>query len=463
VIRLSRRDLLGSAALLALTGCGPGDWLLSAADRRSTTPDPEPGTQPDLARHLLDRCTFGARHGDHGALLALGTEGWIDAQLAPGSDRACDRLLDDLDVLHAPAGEAYEWKPQVVQDTVIRGTLLRAVYAERQLPEVVAGCWRDQFNVGAGKGDVAWLVAAYDREVVRAHALGRFRDLLRASLTHPAMLWYLDGRSNRREHPNENHARELLELHTLGVHGGYTQRDVMEVARCLSGWTVRGRERFRKARVEFVAELHDDGAKDMLGTHIPAGLGAGDVDRLVELLAAHPATATRVAHRLCARFIADDPPAAAVTDVAATFTASDGDLRATVRAVLAHPTFRDPRIRGGKLKRPLHYLASCLRILGVPTRAEPDVLTALARMGEAPYQHPTPEGYPEAGTAWTGTLWWRWRTAYDLAHAHPEADLDPQLVFGRQPTPAEQTALDGPLTPAEQRTLLLASPAFQRC
>ncbi len=461
MIQVSRRHLLGSVALFALSGCGPSDWLLGAVASKAGA-DPAPGDQPDLARHVLDRCTFGARAGDHSALLALGIEPWIDEQLAAGSDRATERLLDDFDVLHAPAGEAYEWKPGIVQEEVIRGTLLRAVYSPNQLQEIVASCWRDQFNVGAGKGDVAWLVASYDREVVRAHTLGRFRDLLHASATHPAMLWYLDGRSNRREHPNENHARELLELHSLGVDGGYTQHDVMEVARCLSGWTVRGKERFRKGTVEFAPELHDDGAKEVLGTAIPAGLGAGDVERVIDLLAAHPATARRVAQRLCARFIADPPPPVVVAEVAQIFTANGGDLRLTVRSVLTHSAFNDPAIRGGKLKRPLHYLASCVRVLDARTRAEPALVEALARMGESPYQHPTPDGYPERASAWTGTLWWRWRTAYDLAHAH-EVALDPLLVFGRQPTAAEAAAILATPLPAEQRTLLLASPAFQRC
>lgn len=458
----TRRHLLGSAVALLLAGCGPGDWLLDAAQPATTGSDLPPGPDVDLARHVLDRCTFGARAGDHAALLALGLDAWIERQLTPRREAAIDRLLDDLGSLHVPAGEAYEYKPALVQDEVIRGTLLRVVYAEQQVREVVISCWRDQFNVGAGKGDVAWLVASYDRDVVRAHALGKFRDLLRASVTHPAMLWYLDGRSNHREHPNENHARELLELHGLGVGTGYTQHDVMEVARCLTGWTVRPSSGFRKGTVVFEPDLHDDGAKQVLGVAIPAGLGAGDVERVVDLIAAHPAAAQRIAQRLCRRFIADDPPAAAVADVAAAFTASGGDLTVTVRTVLQHEAFRDPRIFGGKFKRPLHYLASCLRVLQARTTAEPALLQALARLGESPWQHPTPEGYPERAEAWTGTLWWRWRVAWDLAHAH-DVTLDPALIFGRQPTADESAAIIATPDPAERRTLLLASPAFQRC
>jgi len=459
---LNRRHFLGSATMLLLAGCGPGDWLLNEAQSTATGSDPQPGNDIDLARHVLNRCTFGARPGDHAALLAQGVEAWLDEQLSPMSERTIERLLDDLDVLHVPAGEAYEYRPAVVQDEVIRGTLLRAVYAKYQLREVVVGCWRDQFNVGEGKGDVAWLVASYDFEVVRAHALGSFRDLLRASVLHPAMLWYLDGRSNHREHPNENHARELLELHGLGVDAGYSQQDVMEVARCLTGWTVRPSSGFRKGSVEFDANRHDDGAKIVLGSTIPAGLGAGDVERVVDLIAAHPAAARRVARRLCTHFIADEPPAIAVADVAAAFTASQGDLRATVRATVLHPAFRDHAIYATKFKRPLHYLASGLRALASRTTAEPVLLQALTRLGEAPWQHPTPEGYPERADAWTGLLWWRWRAAWDLAHAH-EAVLTPELAFGRQPTAAEAAAIAATPDPAERRTLLLAAPAFQRC
>src|SRR5207302_4720804 len=161
----------------------------------------------------------------------------------------------------------------------------------RQLYEVMVRFWSDHFNIDPSKGDCKWLKAADDRDVVRAHALGRFSDLLRASALSPAMLWYLDGRVNRRarpdEKPNENYARELLELHTLGVHGGYTQRDVMEVARCLTGWTVRGTKqaKFGLGTVEFSVRLHDNGEKTVLGQRIAPGGGERDIDRVLEIVA----------------------------------------------------------------------------------------------------------------------------------------------------------------------------------
>lgn len=465
-MQLTRRDALqatlGSFASLLLSGCGPSDWLLGAA-RHIPGEDPEYGEAITLERHVLDRCTFGVRAGDLGALTKQGVDAWIDEQLAPEPerDRALERLLGDLDVLHVPAGEAYEYQARLVQEEIAWGTLLRAVYARSQLREIVVSCWRDQFNIGAGKGDAAWLVPSYDRDVIRAHALGKYRDLLHASLTHPAMLWYLDGRTNVAAHPNENHGRELLELHSLGVGTGYTQRDVQEVARCLTGWRVREKSGFRKGSVFFSADLHDDGAKTVLGAAIPVGLGAGDVDRVVDLVAQHPATATRIARRLCARFISDQPPETAVAATAQAFTASGGDLRATVAAVLRSDAFRDPACHHAKLKRPLHWLASCLRVLDVRVNQRKELGSALDRLGETPYQHPTPDGYPERAEAWTGTLWWRWRIAAEIGRRidHP---LEPELVHGRVLSASESSAFVVP-DAAQRRALLLASPAFLRC
>ena len=461
---ISRRSVLaaglGSALATTLTGCGPSTWLLGAFSTPGVS-DPTPGETPDLASHLLARCTFGPRPGERALLLDQGSEAWIESQLEAGPDRALARVLDDLSVLHAPAAEAYEFSAREVQEQLVRGALLRALYGRNQLQAVVASCWRDQFNVGAGKGECGWLVASYEREVILRHALGNFRDLLRASITHPAMLWYLDGRTNRREHPNENHARELLELHGLGADAGYTQADVQEVARCLTGWTVRPKTGFRKTLVEFDPSLHDDGPKVVLGVSI-VGSGAEELDVVVERILAHPACAQRVARRLCRRFIADEPPAAVIADVAAVFRATNGDLRATVRAVLTHAAFRTPDVRGIKFKRPLHWLASCLRALEVRTLVKPWLAETVERLGEAPWQHPTPDGYPEAAVAWTGTVWWRWRTAQQLAEYYDQ-ELDPAQVLGRQPTASERSALAASSEPRARRALVLAMPAHMRC
>jgi uncharacterized protein (DUF1800 family) len=293
------------------------------------------------------------------------------------------------------------------------------------------------------------------------------------------MLWYLDGRVNRRatpdERPNENYARELLELHTLGVHGGYTQRDVMEVARCLTGWTVRSAQAFRKGEVEFHPELHDDGAKEVLGTRIPAGYGRHDLDVVLQIVALHPATARHVAVKLCRHFIDDVPPDAAVRAVADTFLASGGDIRMTLRTLFGRPEFWSAR--GTKLKRPFEYIVSALRATGATTDAGASLTAYLTRMGHAPYQYPTPEGYADEASPWLGTLLWRWSfavalaagridgTRVDVARLRRASGGDRGLmahVLGRAPTDRESRAFVEVGGDVNGLALLLAAPAFQR-
>jgi len=440
----------------------------------------------DLVDHLLARCGFGAAPGERERVRSLAARSdaavdrWIDEQLAPeDEDPELRRSLGRLDSLGRPVGELYEWKPEVLLRELSSAALLRAAGSRWQLREVMVDFWSDHFNIDASKGECAWLKAADDREVIRRHALGRFRDLIAASALSPAMLWYLDGRTNRRatasERPNENYARELLELHTLGADGGYAQIDVMEAARCLTGWTVRDRHRFRKGRVEFDPALHDDGEKHVLGRRIPSGGGARDLDALLDAATAHPATARHVATKLCRRFIRDEPPASAVDEVAGAFRASGGDVRTTLRALLRTEAFRSPAARRTKLKRPFQLVASALRTTGARTDGGAQLLAALRSMGQSPFQYPTPEGAPDVARAWTGTLLWRWRLATGLAEGTiPGTSLDvPGLVsraggidglaahlLGRAADVAERAVLVRSRSPL---AVLLASPAFQRC
>ena len=241
------------------------------------------------------------------------------------------------------------------------------------------------------------------------------------------MLWYLDGRENRADgrdnKPNENYARELLELHTLGVHGGYTQKDIMEIARCLTGWTVRGRKQLSlggggAGTVEFIHRRHDDGAKEVLGHTIPAGLGEGDLERVIEIVALHPSTCRHLAAKLCRRFIDDTPPDEAVTAVADSFQKSGGDIRETLGTLFATEAFQTSR--GTRFKRPFHFLVSALRATNaaVPVQFDPArndaLMTFLTQTGHAPFHYPTPDGYPEDPSHWMGTLLWRWKFAQEL-------------------------------------------------
>ena len=261
----------------------------------------------------------------------------------------------------------------------------------------------------------------------------------------------------------------------------------MEVARCLTGWTVRSEEKFFKGRVEFRPEDHDDGAKVVLGNRIPAGLGRGDLDRVLDLVALHPSTAQFLATKLCRRFVADPPPSSAVDAVSRAFLASDGDVRQTLRALFRTPEFLALRSNrfignqfiGNKFKRPFHFVASALRATAARTRADAGLLDYLLSMGQAPFQHPTPDGYPEAESPWLGTLVWRWKFAVALASGRIPGvdfaaaallrefgDLDAvaRHVLGRAATEVERAGIDraGRAAPQQAVALLLASPAFQR-
>jgi uncharacterized protein (DUF1800 family) len=493
-----RRFLVAAGAGMAgawSTGCRPFDLPgLGDPPPPSGPFAPPTGAAIDLVGHVLNRCTFGVRPGDRGELGRRGAsdgeavDAWLADQLRPEGidDHLAESRVRAFGSVLEPRGELFEYKKPVLLRDLVRATLLRAVSSRRQLQEVMVEFWTDHFNIDASKGDCAWLKAADDREVIRAHALGRFSALLRASALSPAMLSYLDGRENKRsrpdEKPNENYARELLELHTLGVHGGYTQHDVMEVARCLTGWTVRGRDGFRKGAVEFRPEHHDDGEKAVLGRRIPAALGPGDLDRVLDLVATHPATGRHLAGKLCRRFIADDPPASVVEAVAAAFRASRGSIAATLSALFARPEFRgEPEdrapLRGAKLKRPFHYLVSALRATDAETDFGSPLVESLTAMGQAPFQYPTPDGYPTAPEAWRGSLLWRWKlakslgdgalpgTRIDFAQLRRRAGGDMGLMnhlLGRRPRPDESRAWSSAGGGGAGLALLLAAPAFQR-
>ena len=457
---LTRRHFLAlGGSALAASACGRVREASVDLERwygRPTHPPlDDPLTAPasgeiDAVSHVLNRLTFGARPGAYARVAALGPAAFIEEQLAPEriDDFLCERAIrhqfesledpeshlfprsadtkDPLQLIFptlrdhaARVGDLYEYKDKVLLNQLTSATILRATLTHRQLYEVMVQFWSDHLNIDPSKGECKWLKTADDRDVIRAHALGNFRDLIRASAVSPAMLWYLDGRANRRkdatEKPNENYARELMELHTLGVHGGYTQRDVMEVARCLTGWTVREKKKLFKGRVEFKAYLHDDGSKQVLGQDIPAGLGARDLDRVLEIVTTHPSTANYIAWKLCRRFIHDDPPAAAVATTAKAFTDSRGDIRTTLRALFATAEFHAPEMRGAKFKRPFHFIVSALRATNAQTDASQQLVEYLQRLGHAPFRYPTPDGYPEEATHWQSTLLWRWNFAAALS------------------------------------------------
>ena len=482
----SRRGVLvGGLATVAVAGC---DGVRGAVARSLgaawpvtvTVPD---GLEIDSEHAFLNRVGLGPWPGDRARLAALGRAAFLEEQLHPEGidDTACRALARRFESVEGPAAENLSTRHAPLAREHARHELLRATFSRRQLLESLVVMWGDHFNVALGKGDVVYYKAA-DTRRLRTHALGSFRDLLRASATSPAMLLYLDGADNKGgpgEVPNENHARELLELHALGVHGGYSQRDVMEAARAMSGWTLNGDDDWGRGTVAFRPGRHDDGSKTLLGRVLPEGQGEADLDAVIDTVVAHPGTSVFIASKLCRWFLGEDPPEDAIANVAQVFRTTDGDLRACVRATLEHPALL--RAPGTRLKRPLRFVVSALRSLGALHHAGPDLLRALDRMGQSHGGHPTPDGYPWAATPWLGTLDLRWAFARALADGRAGASVpwdalrdrlgdDPTALWahlvGRSPTEHERVALleawsDAPDPWRATATLTLASPAFQ--
>ena len=445
--------------------------------------------------HVLNRLGFGARPGDVERVKAMGLENYIKQQLAPEKidDTVAQNKIQDLSVLKMSTAELYEKYPQpnqLVRQLQNRGMLpkdladaqdpqknprdnpeyrkvieeyykenglqrpqtmmaelhasriLRAVYSERQLNEVMVDFWTNHFNVFAGKGADRWLLPGYDRDTVRPNAMGKFAALLQATAQSPAMLFYLDNfqsvspnanprraemmSNEQAQRPrrgiNENYARELMELHTLGVDGGYTQKDVQEVARCFTGWTIfqprggaaainaRGGDEGRRrapARVAgtffFNMRAHDDGEKVVLGHKIPAGGGFNDGLKVLDILAHHPSTAKFIATKLVRHFVSDNPPPALVNRVAAAFTKSDGDIRETLKAIFFSNEFYSPDSYRAKVKRPFELAVSAIRVLGADTNGGPGTHQWIARMGEPLYGYQTPNGYSDTAESWVNT------------------------------------------------------------
>jgi uncharacterized protein (DUF1800 family) len=356
-------------------------------------------------------------------------------------------------------------QPQRIMAELHASRILRAVYSERQLQEVMVDFWTNHFNVFAGKGADRWLLPSYDRDTIRPNAMSKFSTLLQATAQSPAMLFYLDNfqsvspNANRnRQRPgaqrpllqllgerrrdavrnpnrdmqqqpavvppqqqrrgiNENYARELMELHTLGVDGGYTQKDVQEVARCFTGWTIfqpRGGAAAANAMMGeagrrnagtffFNARVHDDGEKTVLGHKIPAGGGMKDGLMVLDILAHHPSTAKYIATKLVRHFVADDPPKALVDRVAATFTKTDGDIRETLKTIFFSKEFNSSDAYRAKIKRPFELVISAIRTLGAETNGGPQTHQWIARMGEPLYGFQTPNGYSDAAESWVNT------------------------------------------------------------
>lgn len=411
----------------------PPSVAVRTLERHSTThedPAPSPAALAD-ARHLLNRFAFGPRPGEVERVARLGSERWLAEQLAGPEESPLleaalvphrSAFVDPAQLMNDWLGEGWESETRSLRDLrqdagpqfkehvrrLATAELTRDILTSRQLEAVMTNFWANHFNVYAGKGLVRVFEGDYLERALRPHSLGKFSELLLATARHPAMLLYLDNAESRRETGgtgrkrrglNENYARELLELHTLGVDGGYSQQDVQNVARILTGWSV---VRINEGRFDFVyrTKNHDSRAKTVLGQAFPKGGQEEEGVRLLEMLAKHPATAKHLARRLCARFVADEAPAGCVTAAEQAYLRSDGDLKQVVRAIAEGASFWAPTARGSKLKTPLEFVASAARAFEACPDGSLELSRSLEVMGEPLLQERVPTGYPDSTPEW---------------------------------------------------------------
>jgi uncharacterized protein (DUF1800 family) len=461
--------------LFVVAGCASHGT--SAAATPTTSPLP-PVT--DAARELtadqqvlqvLNRLAFGPRPGDVARVRQMGVDRWLARQLDPQGieDRATDDFVAHFPSYHLTIAELaadYPVPMKVVANRRAPGDTGRRTFSpddslalktaqrrlarigaelqmvkvgraetsDRQLQEVMVDFWENHFTVYDRKGQqMQYYLTDFDRDVIRRHALGRFRDLLGAVAKSPAMLFYLDNwesvadsteptlwaRPDQRGRPaarrftaaaaprrrarglNENYGRELLELHTLGVDGGYSQQDVINVARALTGWSIERPQ--AGGGFVFRPQFHDAGEKIVLGVRLPAGRGIEDGEEVLDIVARHPSTARYIATKLCRRLVSDSPPPALVDRAAATFIRTDGDIRQVLWTIVTSPEFYSRAAYRSKVKSPFEVVVSALRAVNAAPDTTPRTAQLVARMGEPIFGHQAPNGYPETGESWMNT------------------------------------------------------------
>jgi len=559
-----RRSLLvvASITVLVFLPAAPVARLAASGERSSAVPD-----QPDdkTIVHVLNRIGFGPAPGDLERVRSLGLAKYIDQQLRPetlpdsniasrlagletlnrssrelaqeyflpaemerrqtkqqAAAQPSDSATDKRDLRTPAQTQLMQAQRQVFTD-LAQQKVLRAVYSERQLNEVLVDFWFNHFNVFAGKGLTRNYLTEYERDAIRPHVLGKFRDLLGATAQSPAMLFYLDnwqsaapegapteaqnnrnrtitrrpfGRPGQPPPPrtiadapqnaqnrkprglNENYARELMELHTLGVDGGYTQKDVQEVARAFTGWTIANPR--QGGGFQYEPRMHDNGEKVVLGHKIKAGGGRHDGEEVLDILASHPSTARFIATKLVRRFVSDDPPKALVDRAAERFRETKGDIREVVRTIVTSPEFFAPEAYRAKVKTPFEFVASAVRATSIDSVNAMPLVQTMRELGMPPYQCQPPTGYADRADAWvnTGALLNRMNFAVALtegrirngrgAPAPRNTSIDSardeivdQVLGGDLSSTTRQTVAKAS-RPTQAVALLLGSPEFQR-
>src|SRR5262245_50227624 len=503
--------------------------LVANAPPALAAPDPETTSSatPEISLSaedigLLNRITWGANQSSARLLARLGASAFIDQQLhPPRGDRLPAHAQAQIDAMRIsqvpPAQLAIELEQQrkdanaiteleqkrearrayrqalaqVGREAATR-SLLRDLYSPDQLKEQMTWFWLNHFNVHANKANIRALIGDYEERAIREHALGKFRDLLAATVHHPAMLIYLDNSRNAVGRINENYAREIMELHTLGVNSGYTQNDVQELSRILTGVGVNLtpntpnvrpmlRNQFvRDGLFVFNPNRHDYGDKRFLGQHI-VGSGLAEVDGAIDILSRAPATSRFISRKLALYFVSDDPPPTVVARMAATFRKTDGEIAAVLKTMFESPEFKASL--GTRFKDPIHFVVSAVRLAydDQPILNAAPIQGWLNRMAEPLYGRQTPDGYGLAEAAWVspGQMARRFELARALGSGSaplfrsapaepgpphmPQIADDPSLARLRPPLSAQtRQALNEAVSPQDRNTLFLASPEFMR-
>lgn len=501
--------LAGATTLLA--GCAAtGDRAAATAGAASLTAAQLPGA--------VNRVSWGVNQGTWQQAQALGYDAWLEQQLRPSPallPAAAQIQIDGLTIASKPlpqlvadleqqrkdadkiadddekkaAQKAYQQAMNDLAREAATRSLLRDLYSPNQLQEQMTWFWMNHFNVHSGKSNLRALVGDYEETAIRPHALGKFRDLLGATVRHPAMIRYLDNEQNAANRINENYARELMELHTLGVDGGYSQRDVQELARILTGVGVNlgdtapkvkkelQSQYVRNGLFEFNPNRHDYGNKQFLGQPVK-GRGLAEVDEALDRLCRSPAAARFISRKLAVYFVADEPPPALVARMAAVFQASDGDIAAVMRTMLTSTEFAESL--GKKFKDPVHYVVAAVRLTyddKVVLNTAP-MLGWLNRMAQPLYGRQTPDGYALTQPGWASPG--QMTTRFEIAKAIGSGNAGLFKTEGPQPqeraafpqlasafyyqslqqtlAPNTRRALEQAISPQEWNTLLLSSP-----
>ncbi|CAN5869273.1 DUF1800 domain-containing protein [soil metagenome] len=536
-------SVLGALCLLCLscllTACShPGQTRRADAARDASMATPASRVMPDSAplrpilqqahadpTQLLNRISWGANASSAQQMQVVGMDFYLAQQLDANtgktvlpdaiqsqldgmtiSQRPLAQLMRELEAQREAAAEqkgtddslrkAYQQELTRLAREAAARTLLRAVYSPNQLQEQMAWFWMNHFNVSSQKNNLRAMLGDFEEQAIRPHALGHFRDLLRATALHPAMLRYLDNEHNAVKRMNENYARELMELHTMGVDSGYTQGDVQELARVLTGLGINLRDStprlrpewqrlyVRQGLFEFNPQRHDFGDKTILGQSVQ-GRGLAEVDQVLTFLSRQPATAHFISRKLAVYFVSDTPSAALVESMAQRFLQTDGDIAAVLRSMFDAPEF--VASLGGKFKDPLHYVVSSIRLAydGSSLRNTAPLLNWLNTMGQQANGHQTPDGYSMLESAWAspGQMTLRFDIAKTIAAGSPAlfrsdaADAPARAQDMPRPalagsayvkqwvsrfSPGTQQALLQAATPQEWNAFFLAAPEMMR-